>query len=432
MANWGDPPGPPYEDGFQTVNRRKRLRISSGNSPINSRKDQNDPPKRNLQPILLSNVSPSAIKNSIKLAEYIKTAKPRAKIEIIKIINNNSIMIFPADEHSTNILLQPWEPSSSLGSPKTSLPQKKQEPQFIVVICGVNPDITEGEVKTELEDFGFTMKFVKRLISNVTKNPTWKLKVASPRTRPRIRSSENITASNYCTSDKPMCEPMLIVLYVNASLSHTFVSGKKKIFRKGAIFICEATPSFDNGDESNTIHLKIIKSKAETVTVHDHHVPMFLTNGDAFDSHQWDLATQQILPHIDGINHVKTITAKAEIELSVVKICLQNLIAYGVIKIIPVFQYTNVYLLQPDINKLQEDEQLLEDCIKYVTLEGHDPPTVRSILQLYCGLSPGTTVRDLCLRHDPKSLGVDESHLSSGWNGLYPRLKHLRADQLIE
>lgn len=164
-------------------------------------------------------------------------------------------------------------------------------------------------------------------------------------------------------------------------------------------------------DESNTIHLKIIKSKAETVTVHDHHVPMFLTNGDAFDSHQWDLATQQILPHIDGINHVKTITAKAEIELSVVKICLQNLIAYGVIKIIPVFQYTNVYLLQPDINKLQEDEQLLEDCIKYVTLEGHDPPTVRSILQLYCGLSPGTTVRDLCLRHDPKSLGVDERNL---------------------
>ncbi|PIK47600.1 putative nitrogen permease regulator 2-like protein, partial [Apostichopus japonicus] len=161
-------------------------------------------------------------------------------------------------------------------------------------------------------------------------------------------------------------------------------------------------------DESNTIHLKVVHSNAEVITVNDHHVPMFLTNADVLDSRKWDLATQQILPHIDGINHVKTITAKAGIELSVSKICLQNLIAYGVIKIIPVFQYTNVYLLQPDINKVVEDNQLLEDCIKYVTLEDHDPPSARSILQLYCALGPGTTVRDLCLRHDPKSLGVDE------------------------
>lgn len=164
-------------------------------------------------------------------------------------------------------------------------------------------------------------------------------------------------------------------------------------------------------DESNTIHLKVVLSNAEAISVHDHHVPMFLTDAGVLDFSQWDLATQQILPHIDGINHVKNITAKAGIELNVAKICLQNLIAYGIIKIIPVFQYTNVYLLQPDINRVVEDNQLLEDCIKYVTLEGHNPPSSRSILQLYCALGPGTTVRDLCLRHDPKSLGVDERNL---------------------
>lgn len=170
MANVGEPPP---NDGFTLVSRHKRQRISSS-SPI---ADTSVKSKHPIQPILLSNILSTAIKNSIKLAGLIKKAKPTAKIDNIKIVNNTTILIFPANEHSANILLKPWETTPDIGSPKPKLPQGKQEPQFLAVICGVNPEISDGEIKTELEDFGFATKFVKRLISNATKKATWKVKL---------------------------------------------------------------------------------------------------------------------------------------------------------------------------------------------------------------------------------------------------------------
>ena len=34
----------------------------------------------------------------------------------------------------------------------------------------------------------------------------------------------------------------------------------------------------------------------------------------------------QILPYIDGINHVQRIAAEADVDLDLVKICLQNML----------------------------------------------------------------------------------------------------------
>lgn len=38
-------------------------------------------------------------------------------------------------------------------------------------------------------------------------------------------------------------------------------------------------------------------------------------------------------------------------------------------------------------------------------------PTFRSVFQLYCSLSPGLTVKDLCVRFNPSVLGIDEQKL---------------------
>ena len=34
--------------------------------------------------------------------------------------------------------------------------------------------------------------------------------------------------------------------------------------------------------------------------------------------------------------------------------------------------------------------------------------TTKVVLQMYCGLRAGTTVRDLCIQYNPHTLGIDE------------------------
>ncbi|GBP05699.1 GATOR complex protein NPRL2 [Eumeta japonica] len=47
----------------------------------------------------------------------------------------------------------------------------------------------------------------------------------------------------------------------------------------------------------------------------------------------WDLTTRQILPFVDGYNHVAKIAAEANIEKTLVKACIQNLIYYDVVPV---------------------------------------------------------------------------------------------------
>lgn len=75
-----------------------------------------------------------------------------------------------------------------------------------------------------------------------------------------------------------------------------------------------------------TSHLKVVKLAPEPKPVLDHQVPIFLEGREAFHSDQWDLTTQQVLPYIDGFNHVARIAAEADVENNLVKSCVQNLV----------------------------------------------------------------------------------------------------------
>ncbi|CAH1773720.1 unnamed protein product, partial [Owenia fusiformis] len=43
--------------------------------------------------------------------------------------------------------------------------------------------------------------------------------------------------------------------------------------------------------------------------------------------------------------------------------------------------------------------------------QGSALPEFKDVFVLYCGLNPGITVRDLCARHNPHTLRVDERKL---------------------
>ena len=104
----------------------------------------------------------------------------------------------------------------------------------------------------------------------------------------------------------------------------------------------------------------------------------------------------------------------------------------------PPTQYSNVYCTTPIVQSLIDNKSIQEECLRYVTKQGKEEQGVRDgrqtygspftfntricssvwpgqkqanlrdVFQLYCGLTPGTTVRDLCSRYSPQLQRVDE------------------------
>uniref|UniRef100_A0A3Q3F0V5 NPR2 like, GATOR1 complex subunit n=1 Tax=Kryptolebias marmoratus TaxID=37003 RepID=A0A3Q3F0V5_KRYMA len=166
-------------------------------------------------------------------------------------------------------------------------------------------------------------------------------------------------------------------------------------------------------DDSNTIHLKLIQLRRDPPIVQEYDVPVFAECKDLYIKSQWDLTTQQILPYIDGFRHIQKISAEADVELNLVRIAVQNLlqvlIYFGVFY--HFFQYSNVYCTTPKVQSLIDDKSIQEECLGYVTKQGQKRASLRDVFQLYCGLSPGTTMRDLCSRYSQQLQRVDERRL---------------------
>ncbi|XP_024859943.1 GATOR complex protein NPRL2 isoform X1 [Kryptolebias marmoratus] len=164
-------------------------------------------------------------------------------------------------------------------------------------------------------------------------------------------------------------------------------------------------------NDSNTIHLKLIQLRRDPPIVQEYDVPVFAECKDLYIKSQWDLTTQQILPYIDGFRHIQKISAEADVELNLVRIAVQNLLYYGVVTLVSIFQYSNVYCTTPKVQSLIDDKSIQEECLGYVTKQGQKRASLRDVFQLYCGLSPGTTMRDLCSRYSQQLQRVDERRL---------------------
>ena len=54
------------------------------------------------------------------------------------------------------------------------------------------------------------------------------------------------------------------------------------------------------------------------------------------------------------------------------------------------------------------DSKLRGECLAYVAKKGHQRPSLKDVMTLYCGLGPGVKVSDLCLRHQDNSSRVNE------------------------
>jgi len=143
-----------------------------------------------------------------------------------------------------------------------------------------------------------------------------------------------------------------------------------------------------------------------------------------------DMTTQQIIPFIDGFRHVKRISYEVDVDINLVKICLQNLLQFGYILIIPIFVYSNVYVATEDLDRLTTELKLWEECREFVAkdkscksgpvhnikqpqflIEEATLPTFSDVFTIFCAMNMGTRIKDLCSRHARCFVFVDVKRL---------------------
>nr|CAD7200336.1 unnamed protein product [Timema douglasi] len=164
-------------------------------------------------------------------------------------------------------------------------------------------------------------------------------------------------------------------------------------------------------EDTTTMHLKVIKVAGDPPLIEDHHVPIFLMDQFSYNDQQWDLTTQQVIPFINGFNHVAKIAAEANVENNLVKACIQNLLYYGTVKLIPIFQYSNIYAGTPELKNLTEKKAFQKECLEYVSKTSETLASFRDVFVFYCNMTHGTTLRDLCARFNPHFIHIDERKL---------------------
>ncbi|KAF0701090.1 Aste57867_8387 [Aphanomyces stellatus] len=162
-------------------------------------------------------------------------------------------------------------------------------------------------------------------------------------------------------------------------------------------------------DTSNIINLKVFHKLPPPPNVCDFQVPVAIRdlNDLLKNSVEWDLALQKIVPHIDGINYVKRISIVAEVEISIVKNCLRQLLYYGCITMIDIFLHSNMYSTTSKIYEFFNDPSLQQACVAYISRENDAPPSFSTVFALYCALQPNTPVGHVWNSHQKLLSQID-------------------------
>jgi len=161
----------------------------------------------------------------------------------------------------------------------------------------------------------------------------------------------------------------------------------------------------------NSLQLSVISMGSDPPPVWDHQVPVLTVLSNKFHPDQWDLTTTQIIPFLDGFNHIARISALADVESTLVRACVQNLVYHRVVGLTTIFQYSNVYTVTPDLAIIRTDRELQQDMLKHVARKDGVVPNFKDVYTFISSFTYGTTVRDLCQRLSPAKAGIDERRL---------------------
>ena len=150
----------------------------------------------------------------------------------------------------------------------------------------------------------------------------------------------------------------------------------------------------------------MISAKPDPPNIYDWDVPILMVDmnpgqDNDLNPDEWDLTTQQLLPHINGVFHVAKIANRAGVDTSLVKAAVQNLVYHGVFTIVPIFMYSNVYCLTPEVSKLREDEHLRTAFMDFIKKDPNDNRVIsfKEVFKMISDFNNHTTVTDIVAQY---------------------------------
>ena len=122
---------------------------------------------------------------------------------------------------------------------------------------------------------------------------------------------------------------------------------------------------------------------------------------------EWDLALRRVIPFVDGVSHVKKICQAAAMEPPAVSKALQHLLYYGCIRMLDIFQFSNIYIVLPTLRDLYSNTILQRACLQTVAINPAEPVDFQSVFSTYAQFQPDTIVKTIVLRSRLEELNID-------------------------
>ena len=133
----------------------------------------------------------------------------------------------------------------------------------------------------------------------------------------------------------------------------------------------------------------------------------------------WDLTVRRLLPFIDGVNSLARVAGKADVDYRLARAAVAHLIYYGCAILLDVFSFGAMYAPTPEMAAFVADAEMQAEARAYVVypdifedgpgLNNEDNSARRELaaellggaelVELYCSLRQGQTMRTWCLEH---------------------------------
>lgn len=176
-------------------------------------------------------------------------------------------------------------------------------------------------------------------------------------------------------------------------------------------------------DDYNTLNIKLFPTYPPPPPLLPHHVPLSTVRLSSLVDQNWDLTMLLILPHINGVNSVAQIALAADADYQLVRKAIRHLLYYNCIFLLDIFSFSAIYAPTAELAGFVESPELQDECARYVTIpysddydtthdddnsgNGMGPPLLgdesgplisgTELVQLYCSLKQGQSVRHFCI-----------------------------------
>lgn len=152
------------------------------------------------------------------------------------------------------------------------------------------------------------------------------------------------------------------------------------------------------------LQLQVIGNPPDPPVVYDYSVPVLYDVWNDLKHENFDLTTNKIISHIDGVHTVRRIAQLAHVDTGLVKVCVQNLTFFELVRIVSIFRFSNCYCTTTKVRDILDKPSLQADMLELCALS-EERPNIRAIYRFVTEMKHGKTIRALVFQYP--NLGVD-------------------------